>query len=859
MTLLHLCSLMLPVLQSCSALGNPYFTRWPQRAVWDLHRLSSTLSDYTLCWNYVPGLSINARPAKNGLRFRKARMTTIVKNSVSVEDILSRLHGVKLVGDNQWQSLCPVPAHDDHRPSFHIALGDDSRILMHCKSGCSFNDICQALNIEPSDMFSNGSPAVQQSSPKKTPWVFNLNKVRSPSEEEIFTFAEKRQVEHDALCKFQPYADQHKPLILVPAYNPSEPAKPCGLMRLAQDGGLVLLGDGRQEKTPMIGKHGLLGVPWLINESPDTIIFTEGFRDALAAIALGFYATASSGGASCFKKEWLPLFKDKIVFLCFDRDQAGQKALHRAAKEIANVAKAVYIVNLPYEVTESHGKDLHDYLVGDKGDLKKLLKEAKVYEPSKKSDCNVILLTNDESDTVAEKINEYCRIKLNTIYHYNSIDRWSKYEHNRYHRIEDEKEIDILIRQCLRKCLIEVREKQEDGSFKVKYKPLKRKSQRFVSDVKGFWTSLDGVYLKPDRHAPESLDGRSDPAYVLPLKNGLLDFSVYPYQLYPHTPEFYTFNYLDFDWLGEKDSHKWINFLVEVTSGDEERFLLLQQWAGYTLLRSMVHQKFLLCFGDGANGKSVFFDIIMAMLGPKNCSTVPLSKFTDIHHLTQTYGKLANITDESSKGLEEEAETALKQYTGGTQVTFKRLYQQPFSAYPTAKIMIATNKLPRFVDTSNGIWRRMLLVPFDAVIPEGEQNKHLAEEIKATEMSGVLKWALEGLRSLEEMGGFIEPKACKQALGQYKRQMNPLIVFLEQNFESTNCDLDKVETKQLRKWYEQWCTENGYRPKNDTNVGIEIKKLWPYAKKKRMRQGVDRIMYYTRLKLKNDSEFNNEV
>ena len=109
------------------------------------------------------------------------------------------------------------------------------------------------------------------------------------------------------------------------------------------------------------------------------------------------------------------------------------------------------------------------------------------------------------------------------------------------------------------------------------------------------------------------------------------------------------------------------------------------------------------------------------------------------------------------------------------------------------------------------------------------------------------------------MGGFIEPKACKQALEQYKRDMNPLVIYLEENFETTGCDLDKVETKQLRQWYENWCEGHGYKPKNDTNVGIQIKKLWPYVEKKRGRQGRDRGYYYTGLKVKDDSEFNDEV
>ena len=721
--------------------------------------------------------------------------------------------GIDCIRHENGQLLCICPDCQTK----HLYINHDNG-LWDCKKGCGKGNLFELVRkvtgwqdkkcfelLEKNGLKADAGIDVNPK-PKDISWF--ANQLTKAGADDLQKLCEVKQISCNALLRYSPTVHSTEPLVCIPTYEPSG-GNICGYLRIGRDGQLVKLKRGKEEKYPAIGEHGLYGLPWLKAEKPDMIMFCEGWRDALAAIQAGQFATASSGGASTFKDSWLSIFAGKTVYICMDCDSAGEKAAQRAADKIFTVARDVYIINLPYEITESHGKDLYDYLAVDKGNIDTLLQQAVKYEPNQFSD-DIITVPNDEPDTVAEKINEYCRTQLKTIYRYNSIDGWSRYKNNRYSRIEDEKELDIFIRRCLRKCLIEVNQNRENGN--AKYRLLKRKTRQFVSDVKGFWMSLDGVYLKPDMNAPASLDGNFDPTYVIPLKNGLLDFSVYPYKLHPHTSGLYTFNYLDYDWLGEEDSDMWIDFLITATSGDEQRFLLLQQWAGYLLKHSCEQQKFLLCYGDGANGKSVFFDVMTALLGKGNCSTVPLSKFSDVHYLTQTYNKLANITDESSKGLEEEAETALKQYTGGTQITFKRLYQQPFSAYPTAKIMIATNKLPRFVDTSNGIWRRMLLVPFDAVILPDKQDKHLAEKIKATEMGGVLKWALEGLRDLEKMGEFIEPKACRSAIDQYKREMNPLVVFLEENFEMTGCQLDKVETKQLRRWYEQWCEDYGYIP-----------------------------------------------
>ena len=67
-------------------------------------------------------------------------------------------------------------------------------------------------------------------------------------------------------------------------------------------------------------------------------------------------------GAKTWKDEWLPVFEGKIVYIIFDRDKAGVDGGNKAAERIATVAKEVYLVELPYEYTETNGKDLYDFM-----------------------------------------------------------------------------------------------------------------------------------------------------------------------------------------------------------------------------------------------------------------------------------------------------------------------------------------------------------------------------------------------------------------------------------------------------------------------------------------------------------------
>jgi hypothetical protein len=72
---------------------------------------------------------------------------------VRVEELLARLKGVKERKPGQWTARCP--AHNDTNPSLSIALADDGEILLKCFAGCSLEEICSKLGIEPKDSFPN--------------------------------------------------------------------------------------------------------------------------------------------------------------------------------------------------------------------------------------------------------------------------------------------------------------------------------------------------------------------------------------------------------------------------------------------------------------------------------------------------------------------------------------------------------------------------------------------------------------------------------------------------------------------------------------------------------------------------------
>lgn len=198
---------------------------------------------------------------------------------------------------------------------------------------------------------------------------------------------------------------------------------------------------------------------------------------------------------------------------------------------------------------------------------------------------------------------------------------------------------------------------------------------------------------------------------VIGLRNGLLSLADFDKGAAPrllgHTPDYFNTACLPFDYDPQADCPLWKHFLDDVMLGRADLIAMLQQWVGYLFRPDLREQKFLLCVGEGANGKGVFFEVVQALVGRDNCSQVPLCRFGNPFALWPTFGKLLNATSESTHIIEEEAEGILKAFVAGDAFTFERKYRDPFHATPTTKVMIATNALPHFNDKTQGIVARL--------------------------------------------------------------------------------------------------------------------------------------------------------
>lgn len=329
-------------------------------------------------------------------------------------------------------------------------------------------------------------------------------------------------------------------------------------------------------------------------------------------------------------------------------------------------------------------------------------------------------------------------------------------------------------------------------------------------------------------------------ARVFPLQNGNVSFTDIDIKtnkprLLPHTPWYFTLTRADYDYDPKAKCPMWEAFLHDVMDCNMNYISLLQQFVGYLFRPDLNEQKFLLCTGEGANGKGVFFKVIQALVGERNCSELGLHSFNpkiNRFGLYTTLGKMVNMTNESSHIIEHEGENILKSYVAGDIILFERKFREPLTARPTAKLMIASNSLPRFNDRTNAIWRRILLVPFPKIIEDKAQIKDLAEQLKR-ELSGIFNWALDGLDKLNAAGRFIEPQLSKELLEEYRRDSDPARAFLLENYIYSPNGCGQPCNK-LYQEYVQYCEKNGCRPMRNTQFGQHVKRTFPQTERVRL-------------------------
>lgn len=518
------------------------------------------------------------------------------------------------------------------------------------------------------------------------------------------------------------------------------------------------------------------------------VVLVEGEKCAQALINAGVAATTAMHGANApvDKTDWTPL-EGKAVLIWPDRDKPGWEYAANAAQAVLDAgARSCHILYPPQEAAEgwdaadaiAEGFDVASFLVhGPRMQIHAVAEDA---EP---------VVSSDESVWGTE---DALALAFTRRYHRDwryvaAWGRWLVWDGQRW-RNEDTLAATDLIRSVCRQTAL----RADDRKVAAKLASS------------GTVGGVERLARADRRHAATTDEWDADP-WLLNTPGGVVDLKTGRTRANDRADRMTKITTA----TPGGACPQWTAFLSNVTGGDADLQAYLQRMVGYCLTGvTSAHALFFL-YGTGANGKSVFANVISTILGDY-ATTASMDTFVETRgdrHPTDLAGLrgarfVTAIETEQGRRLNE---SKVKAITGGDKISARFMRQDFFEFFPQFKPVIVGNHKPAIRNIDEAMKRRMHMIPFTVTIPPERRDGRLTEKLLA-ERDGILAWAVAGCLAWQREG--LNPPACVQdATQEYFESEDALGRWLDERCVRTANA--KSLTSELFTDWRQWAEASG--------------------------------------------------
>lgn len=263
------------------------------------------------------------------------------------------------------------------------------------------------------------------------------------------------------------------------------------------------------------------------------------------------------------------------------------------------------------------------------------------------------------------------------------------------------------------------------------------------------------------------------------------------------------------------DTTLWEEFLQTTFNGQQELIDYMQRLVGYSLIGEVREHILPFAYGTGGNGKSVFLDTMIAVLG--DYATASPNGFLMASNYAQHTTEIARLKGArfvvcSEVNQDDRFDEAkVKSLTGGDTLTARFMRQDDFTFTPTHHLWLAGNYQPSVEAGGESFWRRMRLIPFTHTVPKAQQIEGLKETLATEHGPAVLAWAAAGAAAYAT-NGLQEPATVTEATTDYAASTDTVGRFIEEE-----CTIipnyvpghPATAVTAVVAEYEEWCRDNG--------------------------------------------------
>lgn len=263
---------------------------------------------------------------------------------------------------------------------------------------------------------------------------------------------------------------------------------------------------------------------------------------------------------------------------------------------------------------------------------------------------------------------------------------------------------------------------------------------------------------------------------------------------------------------GDEGKELWLDSVRRTFQGDEELIDYVQQTVGLCAIGDVYQEALTISYGTGSNGKSTFWNSIAGAMGTysgmisADALTVGCRRNVK-PELAEVKGKRILIAAELEEGMRLST-SIVKQLSSTDEIEGEKKYKDPFKFKPTHTLVLYTNHLPRVGAMDTGIWRRLIVIPFNATIMGGGEVKNYSKYLLDNAGPYIVKWIIEGAQKAINNNFKLElPDCVKEAIEKYRADNDWMTHFLDDCCE-TGQGLEE-KSGELYAGYRAYCVRSG--------------------------------------------------
>ena len=306
---------------------------------------------------------------------------------------------------------------------------------------------------------------------------------------------------------------------------------------------------------------------------------------------------------------------------------------------------------------------------------------------------------------------------------------------------------------------------------------------------------------------------------ILNLRNGLFDLRTY--ELKPHSPEYYSVIQCSVPYDPTAKCPTVLHYLRTTLPDSEVEKALA--FSACIITRNTSFQIAGLTVGEGNNGKSVFNNLNIAIVGKENVSSVSLQDLeVDRFSVADLFGKPLNVCGDlpSTKLIDT---SIFKKIVSGDLVRAQRKFGQPFSFKPETMLLFSSNKIPKTLDQTYGFYRRWVIISFPNNF-EGKEDRDLLTKLTTEqELSGYLNLLLESHKRMRDTGKFPGLESIEKREETFNKMQNSVEYFSEECIEEKNGT--NVPKEDVYEAYVSYCNRNNIPKESKATFGKSFKRL----------------------------------